>query len=302
MSVHTTPEAAKPSMTRAKGAWGKAGERSAGLVGPVPVYSEVNSGREATATSKAREAAKAIANTLPMPSLCTDESGLCISANHAWRALTGLDEDRTRGRGWLDAVHPRDRSEVVAAWARFNEDRDPLWIRCRVHSGRGTTRWVRLSASWLPAVSGGGALAQLEDVTDLQRTREALSLNVRTLELVDQTTPVGQWRVRRKDQQFWGSRSLHRLQGTAASDPDLGLERWLDVYAPEDRAALRAALGDALVNGHPIEVTVRLQPGDGSVRVVAILGRAEWDLDGEVCALFGVMRDLSGWDSPLTPR
>ena len=302
MSVHTTPEAAKPSMTRTKGAWGKAGERSPGLVGPVPVYSEVNSGKEAGAPSQPRTAAQAIAETLPTPSLCTDEAGLCISANRAWRALTGLDEARTYGRGWLDAVHPRDRSEVIAAWSRFGEDRDPLWIRCRVHSGRGITRWVRLSASWLPEVSGGGALVQLEDVTDLQRAREALSLNVRTLELVDQTTPIGQWRVRRKEQQFWGSRSLHRLQGTDPSDPNLGLERWLEAFVAEDRAPLRAALGDALVNGHPIEVTARLQPGDGSVRVVAILGRAEWDLDGEVCALFGVVRDLSGWDSPLSPK
>lgn len=237
-------------------------------------------------------AAQAVASVLMQPCICAAQDGQCTYSNPAWADFTGMPPELTMGKGWALAIHPRDRAEVLAAWSRFLDDPEPLWIQCRVQRAHGNPRWVRFSAVRLPDSCGSGILAQFEDLTNLQRTRQALSLHVRTLELVDQLTPVGQWRLDSAGGHFWGSRTVHRLQNT---DPArrLDLDGWLLVFAADERDELKAELQEALSRGDPFERTARIQGSHGARRVVGLLGRAEWNLDGEVSALFGVMRELS---------
>ncbi|TGD97143.1 HWE histidine kinase domain-containing protein [Methylobacterium nonmethylotrophicum] len=39
-----------------------------------------------------------------------------IWASRQWTAFTGQGQDRSRGYGWLDAVHPEDRARTLQAW------------------------------------------------------------------------------------------------------------------------------------------------------------------------------------------
>ncbi len=240
-----------------------------------------------------------IAKALPTPSFCADTDGLCSYTNLAWTSLTGLSAEDSAGEGWMSAVHPHDRTEVCNAWARFLEGSAPLWVRFRVQPPDvPTPRWVRLNATHLTEQNCAGILAQADDISDLQRTQEALSVHVRTLEMVDQMTPIGQWRVDRAGRNFWGSQTVHQLQGTEAGGEPLSLQRWFDLLLPEDRGFVASNFEQAFLRGHPVEFTARVQPTGGSLRMISVLGRAEWDLDGKVQSLFGVMRDVSAWTSP----
>lgn len=239
-----------------------------------------------------------VANALPTPSFSADTDGLCTYANLAWTRLTGLTWQQCAGDGWIAAVHAHDRAEVRNAWARFLEGTAPLWVRFRVQPADGSAlRWVKLNAAHLTDLDCAGILVQADDISDFQRAQEALSVQVRTLELVDQMIPVGQWRVDGTGL-FWGSQTVHQLQGTEAGGEPIGLKSWLMLLVSEDRGFVMSSFEQAFLHGHPIEFTARLHPAGGPLRMISVVGRAEWDLDGRVHSLFGVMRDVSAWTSP----
>lgn len=235
-----------------------------------------------------------VARALPTPTLCADAEGRCVFANAALEALTGRPAAELEDEGWQACIHPQDRSELMVAWSHFLEGDESLWIRFRLMLPDGRRRWVRLSAAWIrPAVEEGGdapILVQLEDLTTLHEAQTDLSQKVRTLELVDSLTPIGQWSIDRATGRFRASDTLHRLLGTEPADKGQDLERWLDRHVGEGRAEARLQIEAALRCGSVIEYTARIRGHEGFEHTISVMGRAAWDLDGEVVALFGVLR------------
>jgi len=45
-------------------------------------------------------------------------SGLHVEPQPEWMAFTGQTAEETLGDGWTRAVHPQDRDQAAAAWAR----------------------------------------------------------------------------------------------------------------------------------------------------------------------------------------
>ncbi|OPX58441.1 MAG: osmolarity response regulator [Methanomassiliicoccales archaeon PtaB.Bin134] len=48
----------------------------------------------------------------PMGLFLMDMNGGCTYSNPRWLEMTGLGQEETRGRGWMEAVHPEDRARV----------------------------------------------------------------------------------------------------------------------------------------------------------------------------------------------
>ena len=59
----------------------------------------------------------ALFNAFPSLLWCSDGSGGCSFVNQAWEDYTGRRLESATGTGWLDAVHPDDRPELVRRWA-----------------------------------------------------------------------------------------------------------------------------------------------------------------------------------------
>ena len=57
-----------------------------------------------------------------------------------WRAFTGQDEESVKGQGWIEALHPEDRENAAAAWARAVEARKPYETEYRVRQYDGMYR------------------------------------------------------------------------------------------------------------------------------------------------------------------
>ena len=45
-----------------------------------------------------------------------DSKGFVLADSPTWRALTGQNLDEWTGDGWLNAIHPDDRSHVESQW------------------------------------------------------------------------------------------------------------------------------------------------------------------------------------------
>lgn len=90
-----------------------------------------------------------------------------------WTEYTGQPPQAHRGWGWLDVVHPDDRSGVRRVWIDAHEEGVPVEIEYRVHhAASGRYRWVHESG--LPLKRPDGSVREwVGAVTDIHERRQA---------------------------------------------------------------------------------------------------------------------------------
>jgi PAS domain S-box-containing protein len=93
----------------------------------------------------------------------------------SWLAFTGLDVDtQVEKPGWLHAVHPDDRAQVLEAWARATSTGDLYILQHRLRRPGGTYAWVVSRAVPIPRVGAVREwIGMMTDVTDRMLVEEA---------------------------------------------------------------------------------------------------------------------------------
>jgi PAS domain S-box-containing protein len=71
-----------------------------------------------------------------------DATGQCIYVSRDWHTFTGQDVADALGQGWLDRVHPDDRSIVRSTRAAAIQAAAEYSLRYRLMTSEGTFRWV----------------------------------------------------------------------------------------------------------------------------------------------------------------
>ncbi|MCY1021763.1 PAS domain-containing protein [Pyxidicoccus sp. MSG2] len=134
----------------------------------------------------------------------TNGRGELVEPAPHWLAFTGQSHDAHLGLGWLDAIHPSDRTRFVSEWAAALELRDPYRgeARLRYHDGSYRDTVIRS----VPVFDDRGLVREwistAEDVTghkhaerSLRRTTQALrESDERYRTFVAQSTE-GIWRL-----------------------------------------------------------------------------------------------------------
>jgi PAS domain S-box-containing protein len=80
----------------------------------------------------------------------------CDFFNQRWHNFTGLTLEQTRGRRWLDIVHPDDRNRCLAAYQRVFRRKRPFRMEYRVRRRDGRFRWIQDAG--VPRFAGEGKL------------------------------------------------------------------------------------------------------------------------------------------------
>lgn len=76
-----------------------------------------------------------------------DAKGRITEIGPRWTALTGLSVDEGFGEGWLQALHPDDRAQIVGSWGRALATGEPVDVEYRVRTAEGDYRWMRARAA-----------------------------------------------------------------------------------------------------------------------------------------------------------
>ncbi len=104
----------------------------------------------------------------------TDPSGRCTYLDERWRDFTGQEPAKALGYGWLDVLHPDDRSKTIETLRSALDARDPFRFEFRVRRPDASYGWAL--AVGAPRFDGGGAflgyVGSIVDIDDL-RAREA---------------------------------------------------------------------------------------------------------------------------------
>lgn len=123
-----------------------------------------------------------LAEAIPAIVWTARPDGALEYVNGAWQVYTGLGPERTRGLGWLAAVHPDDRAEVEAAWRAAVERRDVFTIECRLCARRGGEGRAHLLHAIPERDAAGQVVGWLGTMNDCEDLRQAIRARDRFLE------------------------------------------------------------------------------------------------------------------------
>ncbi len=104
--------------------------------------------------------------------------------NRFWQEFTGLDLDQTRQGGWLDAVHPSDRSHAAEWWANATTDAQSVESEIRFRrAGDAAYRYFVVRGTCIPDSKDSGArwIGVGLDIHERKQAEEARELLTREL-------------------------------------------------------------------------------------------------------------------------
>ncbi len=96
-------------------------------------------------------------------------AGMWTWSNPQWSEYTGLSLEASRGEGWIAALHPDDREDAKAAWARASRS-ERLSMESRIRASDGGYRWFQTRA--MPMLDDEGRIIEwLGTSTDIDELR-----------------------------------------------------------------------------------------------------------------------------------
>ncbi|MDT8342932.1 MAG: ATP-binding protein [Thermohalobaculum sp.] len=142
-------------------------------------------------------------------------------------------------------------------------------------------------------ISGGPLCGPSEDIAALRR-------ELALFEMAERLGSIGHWHWPVGAERAEWSTEAWRIHGLTPTPRGPRLADALARYHPDDRHAIETAFARSVRTGAPFDLEVRLTLSDGRLRAINAVGRAERCADGKVCALFGVLRDVTEERRALT--
>ncbi len=124
----------------------------------------------------------------PVGIFSTDHLGNTIYVNPHWCTISGLSYKQALGNGWIKAVHPDDRQDIIAGWENAVDKRARSNAEYRFLRKDGTMAWV--IGNSVPQFSTDGRfVGYIGTITDITGRKQA-GERIRTLSRVAEQNPA----------------------------------------------------------------------------------------------------------------
>ncbi|MDR3752675.1 MAG: PAS domain S-box protein [Terracidiphilus sp.] len=221
------------------------------------------------------------------------------SSSEVMDEIFGIDRayERTVG-GWLDLIHPDDRSAMGAYLADevLGEGKTFDKVYRIVRHSDGAERWVHGLGKLTRAGDGRPVTMHgtIQDITEAKQVEDALRESEETLREAQRIAGLG---IHTQDLTSGASSASDILREILGVGPDYNLSssKWMDLVHPEDRAAVEARFTREALNKSPrFEMEHRIvRNADNAVRWVRAVGRIEFDSLGGPGKLRGTIQDIT---------
>jgi PAS domain S-box-containing protein len=188
--------------------------------------------------------------------------------NQRWCEYTGLEADRSHGRGWQAAVHPEDLSGLLAGWQGVPGSSAPVETEARVRGSDGQYRWFQFRAH--PSANASGQAVKWcvlgTDIDHRRQTEESLRASERRFRLIVNGLPVLLSTATPDGELEQANR--HYLEYFGATLEELKAREAVHGLHPDDRPRVLLARREALDTGTPYEIECRRRRADGVYRLL----------------------------------
>jgi PAS domain S-box-containing protein len=133
--------------------------------------------RAEQALRESEERFRLVSDTAPVMIWTTGADKLCTYVNKTWLDFTGNSMESQLGNGWVESIHPQDRTRSMQTYLLAFDRREACNMEYRVRRFDGQYRWVQDSG--VPRFNADGSFAgyigSCIDVTERKMAEEALS-------------------------------------------------------------------------------------------------------------------------------
>jgi len=136
-------------------------------------------------------------------------------------------------------------------------------------------------------------IAQGQDSTERKRVDEAWRESESGYRASEKMARMGHWRRNYKTDTIFWSEGVLDVFGLPPGGAVPRFDEFLALVHPEDRAALRQAITEALAGGRALDVEYRIQRPDGELRHIHTRGVPVRGASGEFDILSGILQDIT---------
>jgi diguanylate cyclase (GGDEF)-like protein/PAS domain S-box-containing protein len=166
-------------------------------------------------------------------------------------------------------------------------------VREEVQAQRPDGMAVPVAVTTTPLGAGAGAFVLAQDLTERELAQTTLAESQARMEELQHLAHVGLWSWDRATDAVQWSEELHRINGIEPSEFDGTLEAHLNCVPDDDRGRVRAALEQALVDDHDLELENAIVRPTGARRHVFVRAEVVHDGDGRPGGLRGICLDMT---------
>ncbi|MFC7544444.1 PAS domain-containing protein [Siccirubricoccus deserti] len=227
----------------------------------------------------------------------TPASGGLAGEQPSWSAFTGQLRAEYEGEGWLQAVHPEDRTHTAAAWTAALQRGVPYETEHRLRRRDG--EWRHMAARAVPILAADGTLREWVglhmDVTETRRTERALRESRGRLRAALLASRTGTFRWDIRGNIFEVDEGFARLFGLPPDQPPRPIEELVSNHVhPDDRDRVAAEVARIVAEGGEVDLEYRvIRADDGALRWISGRGEAARGADGRPLHMIGAIVDIT---------
>jgi two-component system sensor kinase FixL len=226
-----------------------------------------------------------------------DAKGAVTIMRAPFAAVTGVEDRRALGEGWLKIVHPDDRAAVRKRWRQAVRSGEPYQAEFRARRADGTYRLMRSCAVPMRDQDGritgwAGTTEDIEEEREAEQARRDAEEGLReSEELHRYTLELGRQLVFTADPKgriFSISPGFWELSGLSpGTRPRKGI-------LPADEPGVMAGWWHAVATGEPFDAEFRMSWKQGGPRYVRVRAAPRRDAEGAILRWYGTIEDVHG--------
>jgi PAS domain S-box-containing protein len=244
---------------------------------------------------ESEEMFRSLSASSPLGIFTTDLEGRWTYVNPRCRQLLEISLTKSVSEGWLQQIHPEDRSRVTEQWSSFIRSDGEFLFECQILRRGGAIGRIQVRVA--PIVSEGGnttgRVGTVEDITERKQAEEALALERYLLDTLMQNVPDSIYFKDEKSRFLRVNRTLAARfglddpsQAMGKTDFDFyGDEHAQQTFQDEQRIV---STGKALVDKEERETWP-----DGRETWLSTTKAPLHDQRGKIVGTFGISRDIT---------
>jgi len=227
----------------------------------------------------------------PMGIFLADLKGGCTYGNPAWLEMTGLDQEKVAGMGWMEAVHPEDRQIVQTFWNGSTVFKVQASLEYRLLRGR-EVRWAEMHLAPVNVAGGvSGFLSTNLAITPMKSAEQEAKEKEREISRASSLASVGYWVWKASGKEMLLSDGLSRMLGIEAGST-VPHDVFFDMVHPDDRVKVIETLNQAMVGEGETVIEHRLLRSNGQELVVRDVVEATLS-NGRPEYVMGMVHDIT---------
>ncbi len=212
------------------------------------------------------------------------------SINEKFTGLLGYTLNDLSGRNFLDLVHPDDRMAVrTTMQSLLREDTAIADFECRLISNEARIFWM----DWKHKKSDGKLYSVGRDITANKKHENALLKREQQLSEAEAIGHMGHWHWTIGQQEIRLSDGLYRIFGVTRGQFAPTLDSVNAMLHRRDVGRMMQAFQRAIIEQNDHEIDFRIISPTGEVKHIRCQGRCEFDSEGDVTGLYGIMQDVT---------